>query len=50
MFTLCRAEPQEVEDRAVPSRTAPLSFPKRRRCKHGDDATVLFVNPLLGYR
>jgi hypothetical protein len=26
------------------------AFPRQLRCKHGDDATVLFVNPLLGYR
>jgi hypothetical protein len=33
--------------RAVPSRTAPRSFQRQLRCKHGDDATVLLVNPLL---
>jgi hypothetical protein len=48
VFTLCRFEPPEVEDRAVPSRTAPRAFPRQRRCKHGDDTTVLFMNPLPG--
>jgi hypothetical protein len=30
VFTPCCSEPREVEDRAVPSRTAPRSLPRQR--------------------
>jgi hypothetical protein len=36
VFTPYRFEPREVEDRAVPSRSAPLSFQRQRSCKHAD--------------
>jgi hypothetical protein len=47
----CRAEPIRVllHNRPWWRHTAPRSFPRQRSCKHGDDATVLFVNSLLGY-
>jgi hypothetical protein len=32
VFSPCRAEPWEVEDRTVPSCTAPRSFPRQRLC------------------
>jgi hypothetical protein len=47
VFSPCSSEPGEVDDRAVPSSTEPRSFPRQLRCKHGTDATVLFMNPLL---
>jgi hypothetical protein len=44
----CRAAGgRAVPSQAESSRTAPRSFPRQHRCKHGDDATVLFMNPLL---
>jgi hypothetical protein len=45
----CRAEPHRalLHNRPRWRHKAPRSFPRQLRCKHGDDATVLLVNPLL---
>jgi hypothetical protein len=43
VFTPCCSEPWEFQDRDVTNRTAPRSIPRQRRCKHDDDATVLFI-------
>jgi hypothetical protein len=47
VYTPCCSEPREVEDRAMPSHTAPCPFRMQRHCKHGDDATVLFIATFL---
>jgi hypothetical protein len=46
----CWAEPHRalLHNMSRWCHTAPRSFPRQLRCKHGDDATVLLVNPLLG--
>jgi hypothetical protein len=46
-----KGRPVLSSERAVPCRAKPhctRAFPRQRSCKHGDEATVLFVNPLLG--
>jgi hypothetical protein len=51
----CRAVPSQphrallhtLHNRPLWRHTAPRSFPRQFRCKHGDDSTVLRMNPLV---